>query len=69
MIPLYLEGGALAVYLELSTGDQEGLTKLNKALVKLLSDSSLTTFSKIKGLRWKVETERWQEKVDLRERL
>ena len=52
LIPLYLEGGALAVYLELSTGDQEDLTKLKKALMKAFSDSSLTAFSKIKGLPW-----------------
>ena len=52
LIPLYLEGGALAVYLELSTGDQEDLTKLKKALMKGFSDSSFTAFSKIKGLRW-----------------
>ena len=52
LIPLYLEGGALAVYLELSTEDQQDVQKLKKALMRAFSDSPFTAFNKIKGLRW-----------------
>ena len=52
LIPLYLEGGALAVYLELAPDVQQDSTKLKKALLKAFSDSQFTAFSKFKSLRW-----------------
>jgi len=56
LIPLYLEGGALAVYLEMSTDVQEDVEKLKKGLTRAFSDSMFTAFSKLKGLRWSGES-------------
>ena len=49
VIPLYLEGGALAVYLEMSKADREDINKLKKGLYRAFSDSPFTAYSKLKG--------------------
>ena len=51
VIPLYLEGGALAVYLEMSEEVKSDVEKLKKGLLRAFSDSPFTAFSKLKGLR------------------
>ena len=52
LIPMYLEGGALAVYLEMAEDVRLDLNKLRKGLLKAFSDSPFTAFSKLKNLRW-----------------
>ena len=52
LIPMYLEGGALAVYLEMAEDVRLDTTKLRKGLLKAFSDSPFTAFSKLKNLRW-----------------
>ena len=52
VIPLYLEGGALAVYLEMCKADRDDIVKLKKALTRAFSDSPFTAYSKLKGMRW-----------------
>jgi len=56
IIPLYLEGGALAVYLELSAEDQLDADKIKNSLTKAFSDSAFTAFSKLKALEWRGES-------------
>ncbi|GFN80841.1 Pol polyprotein [Plakobranchus ocellatus] len=50
--PLYLEGNALAVYLELSDHDKSEVDAIKKALVWAFSDSTFEAFSKLKVARW-----------------
>ena len=52
VIPWYLEGGALAVYLEMSKADRDDIVKLKKGLSNAFSDSPFTAYSKLKGMRW-----------------
>lgn len=52
LVPMYLEGGALAVYLEMAEDDRKDFGKLRKGLLKAFSDSPFTAFSKLKTLRW-----------------
>lgn len=56
LIPLYLEGGALAVYLEMPAEVQADAELLKKGLLRAFSDSAFTAFNKLKGLRWKGES-------------
>ena len=56
VIPLYLERGALAVYLELSAEDQLDADKIKQSLTKAFSDSVFTAFSKLKALEWRGES-------------
>ncbi|GFO06854.1 Gag-pro-pol polyprotein [Plakobranchus ocellatus] len=51
-LPLYLEGNALAVYLELSDHDKSEVDAIKKALVRAFSDSTFEAFSKLKAARW-----------------
>ena len=55
IIPLYLEGGALAVYLELTEEEQSDAEKIKAALTKVYSDSVFTAFSKLKASEWRGE--------------
>ena len=52
LIPMYLEGGALAVYLEMSEEEKLDTEKLRRGLLRAFSDSPFTAFSKLKSLRW-----------------
>ena len=56
LIPMYLEGGALAVYLEMSEEVRNDTDQLKKGLLRAFSDSAFTAFSKLKGLRWTGES-------------
>ena len=47
LIPLYLEGGALAVYLEMSEEEKSNTNKLKKGLLRAFADSPFTAFSKL----------------------
>ncbi len=55
LIPMYLEGGALAVYLEMSSEVQEDIQKLKSGLLRAFADSPFTAFSKLKSSRWNGE--------------
>ena len=52
LIPLYLEGGALAVYMEMPAAHQTDLKLLKDGLLKAFSDSQFVAYSKLKGARW-----------------
>ena len=51
-IPLYLEGSALAVYLELSPTEQEDAEVIKRKLLDAFSDSRFVAYSKLKTARW-----------------
>ena len=55
VIPMYLEGGALAVYLEMPMDTRGNLEALKRGLLQAFSDSSFIAFSKLKALRWSGE--------------
>ena len=52
----FLEGGALAVYLEMSTDDQGDVKKLKKNLMEVFLDSQFVAFNQFKSLRWNGES-------------
>ena len=52
LIPLYLEGGALAVYLELPAVEQSNLEKLKNRLIQAFSDSQFIAYSKLRASKW-----------------
>ena len=51
-LPLYLEGSALAVYLELSDADKEDEGVIKRKLVEAFSDSRFVAFGKLKVASW-----------------
>ena len=51
-VPLYLEGGALSLYLELDDSKKGDYNLLSKELLKAYSDSEFVAFSKLKNLKW-----------------
>lgn len=51
-IPLYLEGDALALYLELSDEDQESAEKIQEKLKVAFSDDAFTAFGKLVQMKW-----------------
>ena len=51
-IPLYLEGGALALYLELPEAKKADAEALKKELIKAFTDGEVVSFCKLKGTRW-----------------
>ena len=55
LVPLYLEGGALALYLELSAEERDDFKLLSKELLKAYSDSEIVSFSKLRTLKWNGE--------------
>ncbi|XP_068231906.1 uncharacterized protein [Palaemon carinicauda] len=51
-IPLYLEGDALALYLEMGDEDQECAAKIQKKLKVAFSDDPFSAFGKLFQLKW-----------------
>ena len=55
LIPLYLEGGALAVYMEMEEADQSDASKIKDKLIEAFSDSVFVAFTKLTCTKWKGE--------------
>ena len=51
-IPLYLEEGALAVYLEMEEADQKVASKIKDKLIEAFSDSAFVAYTKLTGAKW-----------------
>ena len=51
-IPLYLEGDALALYLELSEEDQESAVKIQEKLKVAFTDDAFSAFGKLVQMKW-----------------
>ena len=51
-IPLYLEGDALAVYLEMKPADQEKACSICEMLLDVFTDGPFVAFSKLTNLKW-----------------
>ena len=52
LVPLYLEGGALALYLELEDSKKSDFSLLSKELLRAYSDSEFVSYSKLKVTKW-----------------
>ena len=51
-IPLFLEGSALAVYLELAEKDQSDADVIEKKLVEAFTDGPFVAYAKLVSLKW-----------------
>lgn len=51
-VPLYLEGGALAVYLEMDPEEQKDFEKIKKRLKEAFTDNEFMAYCKLRGLQW-----------------
>lgn len=51
-IPLYLEGDALAVYLEMSDADQKEVEKIEERLKEAFTDSIFIAYEKLTKYKW-----------------
>ena len=51
-LPLYLEGDALALYLELSDAEQLNIDAIEKKLKEAFTDSAFVAFAKMSQKRW-----------------
>ena len=51
-IPLYLEGGALAVYMEMEESDQKNASKIKDKLIEAFSDSVFVAYTKLTSAKW-----------------
>lgn len=56
LIPLYLEGSALALFLELSPAEQEDAIIIQSKLQEAFSDDPFTAFRKLSVLKWTGES-------------
>jgi len=54
-LPLYLEGDALAVYLEMSDADQASSDSIVKKLKEVFTDGPFVAYSKLSKTRWSGE--------------
>ena len=54
-LPLYLEGDALALYLEMSDGDQASAKKIEEKLKEAFTDGPCAAYSKLMKVRWNGE--------------
>ena len=54
-LPLYLEGDALALYLEMSDEDQADVTKLEARLKQAFTEGSFVAFGKLRDMKWSGE--------------
>ena len=54
-IPLYLEGDAMALYLEMTEADQTKVEKIENRLKEAFAQGKFEAYGKLKGLRWKGE--------------
>ena len=52
LIPLYLEGGALAVFMEMSDADQGSADEIKRTLKRAFSDSVFGAYAKLIGFKW-----------------
>ena len=55
-IPLYLEDGALAVYLEMSVAEQSDAEKIEQRLVEVFTDGPFVAYNKLISCRWSGES-------------
>lgn len=55
-IPLYLEDGALAVYLEMEEDGQKNAETIKEKLLEAFSDSMFVAYSKLVKMRWTGES-------------
>ena len=55
-LPLYLEGSALAVYLEMDERLQSDAGSIEKRLKEVYSDSDFVAYAKVVGLKWSGES-------------
>ena len=51
-LPLYLEGDALAVYLEMSDADQSDCQKIEEKLKEVFTDGPFVAYSKLIKVKW-----------------
>ena len=52
LVPLFLEGGALALYLELDESKKSDYSALSRELIRAYSDSQSVSFCKLKAAKW-----------------
>lgn len=55
-VPLYLEEGALGVYLEMKTEEQGNFEQIKKRLKEAFTDNEFMAYSKLRELRWTGES-------------
>ena len=55
-MPLYLEGSAMAVYLEMPEADQADAAKIENRLKEVYTDGPFTAYGKLIGMRWNGES-------------
>ena len=55
-VPLYLEGDALALYLEMNEEDQKSLTKIEDRLKEAFTDGPFAAYAKLNCYRWSGES-------------
>ena len=51
-IPLYLEGDALSVYLELSESEQASAARIEAKLKEVFTDGPFVAYRKLTSMRW-----------------
>ena len=51
-LPLYLEGDALALYLEMSDSDQADVTKIEARLKQAFTEGAFSSYSRLGSLKW-----------------
>ncbi|GFS18866.1 Zf-CCHC domain containing protein [Elysia marginata] len=51
-LPLYLEGNALAVYLEMGDKEKSDATVIKQKLIEAFTDSRFVAFSKLRSCKW-----------------
>ena len=56
VIPLFLEGDALALYLEMNERDQEDADKIRNKLKKAFAEGPFEAYEKLKRVRWTGES-------------
>ena len=52
LVPMFLEGGALALYLELDESKKNDYSALSRELIRAYSDSQSVSFCKLKAAQW-----------------
>ena len=52
LVPLYLEGGALALYLEMNAAKRADYNLLSQELMRAYSDSEFVAYSKLRTMKW-----------------
>ena len=52
LVPLYLEGGALALYLEMDAAKRADNNMLSQELMRAYSDIEFVAYSKLRTVKW-----------------